>query len=81
VSKKAKENNFEATLADLEELVAKLESGDLPLDEALKQFELGVKLTRECQQQLQSAQQRVQVLLQQSGAAQLADFAAAASGE
>ena len=37
---------FEATLAQLEELVARLESGDLPLDEALKTFEHGVRLTQ-----------------------------------
>ena len=62
---------FEATLAQLEELVARLESGELPLDEALRSFEQGVRLTRECQNALSTAQQKVQQLLQR---AQLGDM-------
>ena len=49
---------FEATLAQLEQLVAQLESGDLPLDQALRSFEQGVRLTRECQSALCTAQQK-----------------------
>jgi exodeoxyribonuclease VII small subunit len=55
---------FEAALAQLESLVTRLEAGDLPLDEALRTFEQGVRLTRECQSALSSAQQKVQLLLQ-----------------
>ena len=66
--------NFEQTLAELEALVARLESGELPLDQALAAFEQGVKLTRACQAALQAAQQKVQVLTQQGGEARLADF-------
>lgn len=55
---------FEQTLAQLEALVSQLESGDLPLDEALRTFEQGVRLTRDCQAALSSAQQKVQLLLQ-----------------
>ncbi|MFI4913658.1 MAG: exodeoxyribonuclease VII small subunit [Steroidobacterales bacterium] len=58
------DGGFEHTLAQLEELVARLESGDLPLDEALRMFEQGVRLTRDCQTALVAAQQKVQVLLQ-----------------
>lgn len=65
---------FEATLAQLEELVARLESGDLPLDEALKTFERGVRLTRECQSALAAAQQKVQQLLQRGDALTVEDF-------
>ena len=65
---------FEATLAQLEELVARLESGDLPLDEALKTFERGVRLTRECQGALSAAQQKVQQLLQRGEALTLEDY-------
>jgi exodeoxyribonuclease VII small subunit len=54
---------FEATLAQLEELVARLESGELPLDEALRAFEQGVRMTRECQTALTAARQRVQQLI------------------
>jgi exodeoxyribonuclease VII small subunit len=55
---------FEAALAQLESLVTRLEAGDLPLDEALRTFEQGVRLTRECQSALAGAQQKVQMLSQ-----------------
>ncbi len=48
--------DFEQALAELETLVERLERGDLPLDEALKTFELGVELTRLCQSSLTAAQ-------------------------
>jgi exodeoxyribonuclease VII small subunit len=56
--------NFEQALAQLEQLVSQLESGDLPLDQALERFEQGVRLTRDCQGALSAAQQKVQLLLQ-----------------
>lgn len=65
---------FEQTLAQLEALVAQLESGDLPLDQALKTFEQGVRLTRECQAALSAAQQRVQLLLQRGENTVLEEF-------
>ena len=65
---------FEATLAQLEQLVAQLESGDLPLDEALRSFEQGVRLTRECQNALNTAQQKVQQLLQRGETFAVEDF-------
>lgn len=65
---------FEATLAQLEELVARLESGDLPLEEALRSFEQGVRLTRECQSALSNAQQKVQQLLQRGESFSVEDF-------
>ncbi len=68
---------FEETLAELERLVAQLESGDLPLDVALSTFEQGVRLTRECQAALAAAQQKVQLLLQRGEATVLEDFDAA----
>jgi exodeoxyribonuclease VII small subunit len=55
--------DFEASLAELEALVERLEQGDLPLDEALKSFERGVALTRQCQGALKAAQQKVEILL------------------
>ena len=70
--------SFEQTLADLETLVARLESGELPLDQALAAFEQGVKLTRACQNALQAAQQKVQILTQQGSEARLADFGTSA---
>ena len=77
MSRKPKEPGFEATLAELEELVARMEAGDLPLDGALKSFERGVQLTRECQAALTAAQQRVQILSQRGAAAVAEDFDAA----
>jgi exodeoxyribonuclease VII small subunit len=65
---------FEETLAELERLIAQLESGDLPLDVALRTFEQGVRLTRECQAALATAQQKVQLLLQRGDGVVLEDF-------
>ena len=71
---KAKKTGFEASLAELEALVAKMESGEMPLDEALRSFERGVQLTRECQAALQSAQLRVQQLVERPEGATPVDF-------
>ncbi len=57
--------DFEKSLKQLEALVNKLEKGEVSLEESLKQFELGVKLTRECRQALQSAEQKIAVLSKQ----------------
>jgi len=74
VSRNSKAPDFEQALAELETLVGRLEGGDLPLDEALKLFERGVALTRECQSALQGAQQKVEILLKRSGEAQPEPF-------
>jgi exodeoxyribonuclease VII small subunit len=58
--------DFEHSLAELEALVERLERGDLPLDDALKSFERGVALTRQCQSALKAAQQKVEILLKNS---------------
>jgi exodeoxyribonuclease VII small subunit len=71
--------DFEQALAELEALVARLERGDLPLDEALKTFERGVELTRQCQGSLKAAQQRVEILLKRNGQAEPEPFSAADS--
>lgn len=70
----AKKFNLEKSLADLEELVEELESGDLPLEKAMKKFEEGIKLTRGCQTALKEAEQKVEVLLQNAGSEDLDDF-------
>jgi exodeoxyribonuclease VII small subunit len=67
--------DFERSLAELEALVAKLEQGDVPLEEALKTFERGVALTRQCQTALRSAQQKVEVLLSRNGEETVESFA------
>lgn len=57
-------SSLEKTLETLEALVEKMESGDLSLEESLQAFEQGVRLTREAQQALQAAEQKVRILLQ-----------------
>lgn len=66
--------SFEEALKELESIVRKMEQGDLPLDQSLAAFERGVQLTRHCQQALQSAQQKVQVLLVDDEKAELSPF-------
>jgi exodeoxyribonuclease VII small subunit len=69
-----KKINLEKSLADLEGLVEELESGDLPLETAMKKFEEGIKLTRGCQIALKEAEQKVQILLKSAGGEELQDF-------
>jgi len=69
-----KKFNLEKALADLEELVEELESGDLPLEKAMKKFEDGIKLTRGCQTALKEAEQKVEILLKSAGSEDLEDF-------
>ena len=54
---------FESALSQLESIVARLEDGDLPLEESLKLFEEGMRLSRFCNQKLNEAQKKVEVLL------------------
>lgn len=56
--------NFEASLQQLEQLVQQMEQGNLSLEESMQAFEKGVALTRQCQQALDAAEQKVQVLMQ-----------------
>jgi exodeoxyribonuclease VII small subunit len=58
-----KNQTFEASLSNLEKIVRRLEEGDLPLEESLKLFEDGVRLSRECQERLNQAERRIEVLL------------------
>ncbi len=57
------EKKFEAALARLEEIVQELEKGDIPLDQSLKLFEEGIKLSRVCNKRLEEAERRVEILL------------------
>ncbi len=66
--------NLEKSLADLEKLVEELESGDLPLEKAMKKFEAGIKLTRGCQAALKDAEQKVEILLKSAGGENLEAF-------
>jgi exodeoxyribonuclease VII small subunit len=63
----AQHQNFESSLAALEKIVRELERGELPLEKSLELFERGVRLSRECQERLQEAERRIEVLLQRDG--------------
>jgi exodeoxyribonuclease VII small subunit len=65
VSKDKKAVDFEQQLAALEGLVNSLESGELSLEESLKSFEEGIKVARDCQAALKSAEQKVEVLMRE----------------
>ena len=66
--------DFEKALETLSTIVTELEKGDGHLEISLKQFEDGVRLTRQCQQALKDAQKKVSILLENSKDAELADF-------
>jgi exodeoxyribonuclease VII small subunit len=69
-------SGLEKSLEELEALVVRLESGDLPLEQALKEFERGVKLTRQCQAALTEAEQKVEILLKKTATAEPTPFTA-----
>jgi len=54
--------NFETSLEELERIVRELERGDLPLEKSLELFEQGVKLSRTCQERLNEAERRIEIL-------------------
>jgi exodeoxyribonuclease VII small subunit len=66
--------DFETAMRDLEELVERLEQGDLPLEESLAAFERGVLLTRACQTALKEAEQKVEILLRKAGEPAVEEF-------
>ena len=67
--------NFEKNLDELESLVESLESGGLTLEESLKAFEKGIRITRDCQEALNEAEQKVNLLTQSpNGEVITADF-------
>ncbi|MCB0390272.1 MAG: exodeoxyribonuclease VII small subunit [Bdellovibrionales bacterium] len=68
--------DFEKKLNRLEEIVNKMEAGEMSLDDSLKSFEEGVKLSRECQKELSEAEQKVKLLLNvdDTGKSETEDF-------
>ena len=67
----SKQPSFEQALQQLEQLVNELEQGDLPLEESLKKFEQAIALSRASQAQLQQAEHKVKLLIEQNGEQQL----------
>ena len=66
--------SFEASIQELEGLIERMESGDQTLEQSLQDFERGVELIRTSQQALQKAEQKVQILMEKSGTAELQPF-------
>ena len=69
-----KKKSFEGALEKLERITRELEDGDLSLEDSLKSFERGVELTRTCQQALKAAEQKVEILSQNSPDGELEPF-------
>lgn len=67
---------FESALSELEKIVRELESGEITLDESLKKFEDGIKLSSICSQRLKDAKQKVEILLDNNGTITESDFTA-----
>jgi exodeoxyribonuclease VII small subunit len=72
--KKRSVSNFEKDLQELENLVEKMEGGELSLEESLVHFERGIALTRSCQKALSEAEQKIQILLSKDGSQRLQAF-------
>lgn len=62
-----KKNNFEEQLAELEKIVTNLENGNVPLDDALTQFQAGVKISRDLEKKLTQAEETVAKLIDKDG--------------
>ena len=77
MSRSKRSPDFEKSLAELEKLVEQLEGGHLPLEDALRSFERGVALSRECQTALHAAQARVEILVREGSGHTTATFDAA----
>lgn len=65
---------FETAMAELESVIAKLESDDTPLDEAMKLYEKGIGLIRLCTERLDNAEQKIKLLQQNNGVITEVDF-------
>lgn len=74
MAEQTKPMDFEQSLAQLEGLVEKLENSEFTLEQSLEAFEQGVKLTRQCQQALSQAEQKVQVLMEENGQSEAVPF-------
>ena len=68
-----KDPKFEASMKRLEQIVGKLELGDLSLDDTLKLFEEGIGLSQHCQQQLEEAESKVEILLKKANGKMVAE--------
>ena len=75
MAKKKLENlSFEESLTELDTIVQNLEQGELSLEESMALFERGLNLSQLSQVKLQDAEQKIKILLEKNGSAQLTDF-------
>lgn len=68
------EINFEESIEKLEEIAGQLEKGDLSLEESLKKFEEGMKLSKKCNDIIENAEKKITILLQKDGEMQEENF-------
>ena len=68
--------NFEENMNKLETIVADLEKGDLNLDDSVKKFEEGIRISKECNEMLEEAEKKITILLQEDGKIEEKDFKA-----
>lgn len=78
---KKKNIDFEQSLSTLENLVNRMEQGDMTLEESLQAFETGIGLTRECQARLAAAEQQVNKLIESQGSLSISAFDPEAEGD
>lgn len=71
-----KKVDFEKSMEELEEIVEKLENGDLNLDESVELFEQGINISKECNKILENAERRITMLLQKDGKIEEENFSA-----
>lgn len=71
-SENEKELNFEESLVSLEEIVKKLETGDVPLDDAINEFNKAIKLAKNCDEKLKNAEEAITKLVKETG--EVVDF-------
>lgn len=74
MTKKTTKLDFESAIQELELIVEQMESGNITLEESLSQFERGIALTRNCQEALKAAEQKVEILMRKSGQEKFAPF-------
>jgi exodeoxyribonuclease VII small subunit len=72
--KKPTTQGFEQALQELEQLVEKMEQGELSLEDSLQHFERGIRLSRTCQQALREAEQKVEILLRKNDREEVVPF-------
>ena len=70
--KKDKELSFEESLLNLEEIVKKLETGDVPLDDAIDEFNKAIKLAKSCDEKLKKAEESITKMVKDNG--EIVDF-------